>query len=40
MDTNAYSDRQAWAKNEDPDQASQNASSHDDLHCLPFMQQF
>ena len=35
-----YSDRQAWANSVDPDETPQNAASHQNLHCLPLIQQF
>ena len=35
-----YSDRQAWANSVHPDETPQNAASHQDLHCLPLIQQF
>ena len=34
-----YSERQAWANSEDPDEMPQNAASHQGLHCLPLIQQ-
>ena len=34
-----YSDRQAWANRDDPDETPQNAASHQGLRCLPLIQQ-
>ena len=34
------SDRQVCANSVDPDETSQNATSHQVLHCLPFIQRF
>ena len=35
-----YSDRQAFANSVDPDETSQNAASHQGLHCLSLIYQF
>ena len=35
-----YSDRQAWANSEEPDQMPQNVASDQSLHCLLLNQQF
>ena len=34
-----YSDRQIWANRVDADEMPQNAVPHQDLHCLPLIQQ-
>ena len=34
-----YSDRQAGENSVDPNETTQNAASHQDLHCLPQIQQ-
>ena len=35
-----HSNRQAWANSVDPDKTQKDVASHQDLHCLPLIQQF